>query len=77
MVRGWCDRVKSWYGAGVTMSWYTAGVTILFMVYIVDAIWYAAGVILRKVTQCGFCVHTLYSRIHLADFMFLFLLYHK
>ncbi len=46
MVRGWCDRVKSWYGAGVTMSWDTAGVTILFMVYIVDAIWYAAVVIL-------------------------------
>ncbi len=48
MVRGWYDRVKSWYGAGVTMSWYTAGVTILFMVYIVDAIWYAAGVMLSS-----------------------------
>jgi hypothetical protein len=29
MVRGWCDRVMSWYGAGVTISWYTAGVTML------------------------------------------------
>ncbi len=40
--------------------------------YGVDVIWYAAGVI-PEVTLCGFCVHcTLYSRIHLADFMFVF-----
>ncbi len=55
MVRSWCDRVHSWYGVGVTA--YIHGTELIRF---------------RKVTLSGFCVHcVLYSRIHLADFMFL------
>ncbi len=55
MVRSWCDRVK-WL-CGVDVTAYIQGTDLIRF---------------RKVTLGGFCVHcTLYSGIHLSDFMFL------
>jgi hypothetical protein len=61
-LRSWCDRIKLWYGVDVTA--YFHGMELMW--FVMRLVWF------RKVTLGGFCVHcTLYSRIHLADFMFL------
>jgi hypothetical protein len=62
MVRSWCERVKSWYGVDVTALSHGTELMQFSM--------YMRLVGFRKVTLCVHC--TLYSKIHLADFMLIF-----